>query len=229
MKKQFPDVPAKHGAPMGRRSVGEPGDKPLKVFKVEMVDGDYDDGGAYWGGGGDPVWCLRGEGLDGEPCERFTRARTRDEAVSVWTNNFPGLKVVGPDWDEQVDTVTRHYIIAAIWADCEEGTYPTCSPEEELKARQACEAFMLQCEAAGGLFSQAVARFAHGYGAHPDSGSAEAAFGHDFWLTRQGHGTGFWDRKELGKELGALLTAEAKKVGESYPYQEGDKFYLTDR
>jgi hypothetical protein len=28
-----------------------------------------------------------------------------------------------------------------------------------------------------------------------------ANFGHDFWLTRNGHGTGFWDREEL-KEIG---------------------------
>jgi hypothetical protein len=42
-----------------------------------------------------------------------------------------------------------------------------------------------------------MAAAADGYGSHPDAGSPEAAFGHDFYLTRQGHGCGFWDRKEL--------------------------------
>ena len=31
--------------------------------------------------------------------------------------------------------------------------------------------------------------------------------GSDFWLTRNGHGTGFWDRPELSKSQGAALTA----------------------
>ena len=35
--------------------------------------------------------------------------------------------------------------------------------------------------------------------------------GHDFWLTRSGHGTGFWDRG-LG-EVGERLTAAAKVYG----------------
>ena len=40
--------------------------------------------------------------------------------------------------------------------------------------------------------------------------------GHDFWLTRNGHGTGFWDRG-LG-ELGEKLTRACKTFGESYMY-----------
>lgn len=43
-----------------------------------------------------------------------------------------------------------------------------------------------------------------------DAGQA----GHDFWLTRNGHGAGFWDRG-LG-ELGDRLTAACKPYGEVY-------------
>lgn len=40
-----------------------------------------------------------------------------------------------------------------------------------------------------------------------------AQVGHDFWLTRNGHGAGFWDR---GKgEAGQYLTRIAKTFGES--------------
>ena len=40
--------------------------------------------------------------------------------------------------------------------------------------------------------------------------------GHDFWLTRNGHGTGFWDRgygNEEKEEIGKQLTQAAKSYG----------------
>lgn len=50
--------------------------------------------------------------------------------------------------------------------------------------------------------------------------SAEQA-GHDFYLTRNGHGTGFWDRG-LGV-LGDILSAGAKPYGETYEYPHEGK------
>lgn len=44
--------------------------------------------------------------------------------------------------------------------------------------------------------------------------------GHDFWLSRQGHGAGFFDRK-LGA-LGDKLHLIAKSFGEVYTYQGDD-------
>lgn len=44
----------------------------------------------------------------------------------------------------------------------------------------------------------------------PSEGSASTYFGHDFYLTREGHGAGFWDRG-LG-DLGDYLT----KIAEAY-------------
>ena len=58
------------------------------------------------------------------------------------------------------------------------------------------------------------------YGSHPDCGRVApqyAAAGHDFWLTRNGHGCGFWDRDlpgTLGEELSKL--AEAAGVLDVY-------------
>jgi hypothetical protein len=45
----------------------------------------------------------------------------------------------------------------------------------------------------------------------PSEGSASTYFGHDFYLTREGHGAGFWDRG-LG-DLGEYLTKIAKAYG----------------
>ena len=94
MGKQFSDVSSRYGAPMGRRSVGDPGDKPMNLFRVNMVDGDYDDGGAYWGMG-DPIYCLRGEGPD-EMVERFVRAKSRWQAFEEFKTEFPNLKLKVP-------------------------------------------------------------------------------------------------------------------------------------
>ena len=40
---------------------------------------------------------------------------------------------------------------------------------------------------------------------------------HDFWLTRNGHGSGFWDG-DYPKELGKALTRASKAFGECYLY-----------
>jgi hypothetical protein len=47
-----------------------------------------------------------------------------------------------------------------------------------------------------------------------------AGIGHDFWLIRNRHGAGFWDR-ELGA-LGDRLTDAAQAYGESYLYVGDD-------
>lgn len=49
--------------------------------------------------------------------------------------------------------------------------------------------------------------------------TAERA-GHDFWLTRNGHGAGFWD-EGLGR-LGDFLTRECKAYGSCDLYPEDD-------
>ena len=55
---------------------------------------------------------------------------------------------------------------------------------------------------------------------HEYTGDWEHA-GHDFWLTRNGHGTGYWDR-DMGS-VGARLTEAAKSFGEVYLYLGDDE------
>ena len=45
--------------------------------------------------------------------------------------------------------------------------------------------------------------------------------GHDLWLTRNGHGTGFWDRGFAGPAVEALTEA-ASAMGERYLYLSDD-------
>ena len=44
--------------------------------------------------------------------------------------------------------------------------------------------------------------------------------GHDFWLTRNGHGAGFWDRPEIyGKFNSSMLTHHAKLLKEAHVFE----------
>lgn len=53
----------------------------------------------------------------------------------------------------------------------------------------------------------------------------EAQAGHDFWLTRNRHGAGFWDRGLA--QVGELLTAAAHTFPEVSPYvgDNGEVFF----
>jgi hypothetical protein len=75
--RQFDDVSSQRGAPMGRPSFGTPFGKTVSLFRVKLIDGDYDDGGAYWGGfPSEPLYCARGDDY-----QDFVRAKTRKEAA----------------------------------------------------------------------------------------------------------------------------------------------------
>jgi hypothetical protein len=57
---QLPKVNCAYGAPMGRNSYGliqncEP--RTVRLFRVNLDQGGYDDGGAYWGTG-EPIYCA---------------------------------------------------------------------------------------------------------------------------------------------------------------------------
>lgn len=54
--------------------------------------------------------------------------------------------------------------------------------------------------------------------------SPETQAGHDFWLTRNGHGAGFWESEwtDLPTNPGARLDAAAKRLGEVSLYVGDD-------
>ena len=84
-------VTSKYGAPMGRPNV-LPADPSasvrLHLRKLDMVDGDYDEGGAYWGGGGAPIRVA----YDEETVRVFVRARTRYAAKAAVLELVPGAR-----------------------------------------------------------------------------------------------------------------------------------------
>lgn len=119
-----------------------------------------------------------------------------------------------------IDTFVKHYLITALWAECaEDGTplddcFNLCdiSPKCLVHAKEDCASFINQ---AGSLLNDALEFYKeNGYSNHPDcDGDDEACIAHDFLLTRNRHGVGFWDRG-MPKELGQKLTALAQSFGE---------------
>ena len=57
--------------------------------------------------------------------------------------------------------------------------------------------------------------------------------GHDFWLTRNGHGAGFWDgdwsEDYMGTEVGELLTEASRPYGDVYVHKGDDGLTYIER
>ena len=103
---------------------------------------------------------------------------------------------------DQLDTFTKHYLIAALFTDSEQLLFDNTdgrvfdlndfAPEFIARSYAECQAF--QHQARGFLPFTYQEYIDKGNADHPDAGSPEACAGHDFWLSRNGHGCGFWDR-----------------------------------
>lgn len=119
---------------------------------------------------------------------------------------------------EAIDPFSRAYIEAALWlldeadTDPEDGAYSAdvarLSDDAYTRAVLDCSAFRMANAAA---LVEAYTQDAVSYD--------ETQAGHDYYLTRNGHGAGFWDRG-LG-EIGDHLTAAAGRH-EAQLYQGDD-------
>ena len=90
------------------------------------------------------------------------------------------------------------------------------SPDAEATARQDCQRFF---DLAKPLLERSVHIWGYDW---IDAGI-------DFWLTRNGHGSGFWDQKCLAhNDLGQKLSQIAHEMGPSESYLgDGGRIYLT--
>lgn len=117
-----------------------------------------------------------------------------------------------------MDDFTRAYMEAALWSSVDdEGEpldvgrdYSDIAPETRERMERDCREFQaanldaLACACAAAEWLAEEQRYSK-----PDYDMAQA--GHDFWLTRNGHGAGFWDRG-LGI-CGEALTRASEKAG----------------
>ena len=115
------------------------------------------------------------------------------------------------DAESKVKEMVAAYLEAAIWADKpEDEDWDTTEwePDSEATAWFECCAFLK------------LAKW------HINDWTMEQ-LGHDFWLTRNGHGTGFWDRDFGTEESRDALTMLSKVFGECSPYQYKGLLYLS--
>ena len=90
-----------------------------------------------------------------------------------------------------IQTILTHYLACALWTDDKDTfTISDIGASTVATATKDIESFV---EQAGDLLND----------------MDEEQIGHDFWLTRNHHGAGFWDR-DLG-EVGDKLTKLAQK------------------
>ena len=87
------NVSSVRGAPMGRMNWGlvEHRDRPMMMYlqRVRFIDGGYDLGGAYWGGGGEPLFCAWAED---DEARVFVRAKDRRAAKLLVKEHFRNAK-----------------------------------------------------------------------------------------------------------------------------------------
>ena len=112
------------------------------------------------------------------------------------------------------------YVTCAIWASIGDDEQPLddkydsddIAPEARKAVEKDCEKFIAENEAVLEDYAEIVRTHVRAGGAlNPEYSESEKA-GHDFWLTRNGHGAGFWDRG-IG-ETGDKLSEASKGFGE---------------
>ena len=111
------------------------------------------------------------------------------------------------DYNFEINDFINGYITCALWSSTDDagdpldGNYDKSDIEDE-----SLYAMVIDC----------YNFFRENEAAWIENGhySSERA-GHDFWLTRNRHGAGFWDRDELPEVIGEVLTNNSEGYGEA--------------
>ncbi len=108
-------------------------------------------------------------------------------------------------------TILKHYTICALWSSVDDDGEPLDSAYsiDDISAQT-----IKQMQADIDAFIESNEELLM------ESGMSDEQIGHDFWLTRNGHGSGFWDRG-LGS-IGEALTKASKPFGSSDLYVGDD-------
>lgn len=111
-----------------------------------------------------------------------------------------------------LDTFTRAYIDAALWSSCigtgrdepEDTSLQSANFDQSDIAPPTMATIRAECEA-----------FYSAHSATWDDHWSDDQAGHDYWLTRNHHGAGFWDRYACGDghAIGERLTEAAHADG----------------
>ena len=119
-----------------------------------------------------------------------------------------------------IDDFTRAYIAAALWSSTDDNGDPLDENYTEFDLDQASFDDMVWDTDNFQNYNEDLLAEAYDV-----DGQDEENAGHNFWLTRAGHGAGFWDGDYPA--TGDRLTAETKKYDETELYVGDDgKLYI---
>lgn len=198
------------GAAMGRATIH---DEPkewageLTIRNIHLDEGGYDENGTYFGTGTDLWWYANEEGTIDAVLRAVSRKVAEKKIHEIYPNATFSTAI-------DVEAFVAQYLETALWSSTEDETpldkdhtVDDFAPEALAEMRKDCESF---CEKFGHLFR-----------------GEESNAGHDFWLTRNGHGCGFWDG-DWPEDVGKALTEASKAYGQCDLYVGDDgHIYLT--
>lgn len=113
-----------------------------------------------------------------------------------------------------LDSVVASYIACALWSSNDESREDGGDPLDDNYGPED-----LTPDALSTMRKDCANFLEYAAGALAESGLDEESIGHNFWLNRNGHGTGFWDLG-LGK-VGQALSDAAKTFGSAYLFVNG--------
>ena len=105
-----------------------------------------------------------------------------------------------------IDTVLHHYIVCALWS----------STDDDGDSLDYYDIEDIDPDTLEAMRADIVDFVESNKELLLSSGQSDEQIGHDFWLTRNRHGAGFWDRG-LG-EIGQKLTKACHVYGDVYLY-----------
>lgn len=118
-----------------------------------------------------------------------------------------------------MDVFTSAYIECALWSTNDETTESGGEPlDANYGAHDLHPSALAQIQADCAQFQRENYR---------DIADDPERAGHDFWLTRNGHGAGFWDG-DWPEEIGERLTDASKAFGEINLYVSGKQIYFQE-
>jgi hypothetical protein len=109
---------------------------------------------------------------------------------------------------DTIDSIVAGYFEAAVWTDMNENEEPVHEEAADYFTKYSHSSSVRDVYSLLANHPDVVKSALDAYGAE--------RFGHDFWLTRNNHGVGFWDREELkangvGEELTRISNSEFKE------------------
>lgn len=107
-----------------------------------------------------------------------------------------------------LDDFTRAYVEAILWAETD---------DEENQLQNNYEVADFEFQSMNDIIEECK-QFQLNNWDHIQNNLSDA--GHDFWMTRHGHGVGFWDG-DWPDPAGDILTKACKEMGEAYVSEDG--------